>query len=94
MMIQDQRVLPTTAVRCVGNVLLLQGKQYAPPYTVSAIGPTDAMQSALNTSQAIIIYKQYVDSDGLGWDLKVSQNLKFPKTTAVLQTLKYASVAK
>ncbi|MCI1901374.1 MAG: DUF881 domain-containing protein [Bifidobacteriaceae bacterium] len=94
MMIQDQRVLPTTAVRCVGNVLLLQGKQYAPPYTVSAIGPTDKMQKALDSSYAINVYKQYVDSVGLGWDMKVSQKLEFPKTTAVLQTLKYASEIK
>lgn len=93
MMIQDQRVLPTTAVRCVGNVLLLQGKQYAPPYTVSAIGPVEKMQKALDTSTAVIIYKQYVESDGLGWEQKVSKNLKFPETTAVLQTLKYASEA-
>ncbi|MCI1935232.1 MAG: DUF881 domain-containing protein [Bifidobacteriaceae bacterium] len=93
MMIQDQRVLPTTAVRCVGNVLLLQGKQYAPPYTVSAIGPVEKMQKALDTSTAVIIYKQYVESDGLGWEQKVLKNLKFPESTAVLQTLKYASEA-
>lgn len=94
MMIQDQRVLPTTAVRCVGNVLLLQGKQYAPPYKVTAIGPTADMEKALDDSAAVTIYKQYVDSIGLGWELAINQNLKFPKTTAVLQTLKYASEIK
>lgn len=94
MMIQDQRVLPTTAVRCVGNVLLLQGKQYAPPYTVSAIGPVDDMQKALDASNAVIIYKQYVETDGLGWEQKVLKKLEFPETTAVLQTLKYASEVK
>jgi uncharacterized protein YlxW (UPF0749 family) len=93
MMIQDQRVLPTTAVRCVGNVLLLQGKQYAPPYTVTAIGPVTKMQKALDDSRAVTIYRQDVDSIGLGWELKVSDKLEFPKTTAVLQTLKYASEA-
>lgn len=94
MMIQDQRVLPTTAVRCVGNVLLLQGKQYAPPYKVSAIGPINGMQKALDASQAVKIYREDVDSIGLGWGLQISQNLTFPKTTAVLQTLKYASEIK
>lgn len=91
MMIQDQRVLPTTAVRCVGNVLLLQGKQYAPPYKVTAIGPIDEMRKAVDKSDAIKIYKQYVDSIGLGWEVEVSNTLEFPETTAVLQTLKYAS---
>ena len=37
MMIMDQRVLFNSAVICQGNVLLLQGKKYSPPFTVSAI---------------------------------------------------------
>jgi uncharacterized protein YlxW (UPF0749 family) len=91
MMIQDQRVLPTTAVRCIGNVLLVEGKQYAPPYVIKAIGPVDAMEESLDTAQAVIIYKQYVDSIGLGWDMAVSDNLEFPSSPTILQPLKYAS---
>jgi uncharacterized protein YlxW (UPF0749 family) len=94
MMIQDQRVLPTTAVRCVGNVLLLQGKQYAPPYKVSVIGPIENMQKALDASTAVAAYRRDVAAIGLSWELTINQNLKFPKTTAVLQTLKYASEIK
>ena len=44
MMIQDQRVISTSAVRCVGNTLILQGRVYAPPYRVTAIGDVDRMQ--------------------------------------------------
>ena len=32
MQIMDQRVLFNSAVRCSGNVLLLQGKKYSPPF--------------------------------------------------------------
>lgn len=92
MTIQGQRVLPTTAVRCVGNVLLLEGKQYAPPYKVSAIGPVDGMEKALDASPSIKIYKEYVQSIGLGWELKTSAKLTFPQTVR-LQTLKYAHLA-
>ena len=35
MMIQDQRVISTSAVRCVGNTLILQGRVYAPPYRIT-----------------------------------------------------------
>ena len=49
MMIMDQRVLFNSAVICQGNVLLLQGKKYSPPFTVSAIGPADAMIRAWTT---------------------------------------------
>lgn len=91
MQIQGQRVLPTTAVRCVGNVLLLQGKKYSPPYKVSAIGPTQQMTDALDDSRTIQIYKGYVTSIGLGWSVETSDNLRFAKTTAVLQPLHYAT---
>ncbi|WP_029679053.1 DUF881 domain-containing protein [Bifidobacterium sp. 7101] len=92
MRIQDQRVLPTTAVRCVGNVLLLHGRKYSPPYKISAIGPVDRMTKSLNTSPSIRIYKEYVNTVGLAWNVESSDNLRFPETTAVLQPLQYASV--
>ena len=41
MMLQDQRVISTSAVRCVGNTLILQGRVYSPPYVITAIGDRD-----------------------------------------------------
>ena len=34
--IMNQRLVATSAVRCVGNVLLLQGRTYSPPFVVTA----------------------------------------------------------
>ncbi|MBT1178889.1 DUF881 domain-containing protein [Bifidobacterium vespertilionis] len=93
MMIMDQRVLASTAVRCVGNTLLLEDKKYAPPYTVSAIGSSRTMIAALNNSEAIKIYKEYVKVYGLGWKVQTVDSLDFPKTSSQLQQLKYATVA-
>ena len=92
MMIQDQRVLFNSAIVCQGNVLLLQGKKYSPPYTISAIGPVDAMRSALDDSQAIQIYQQYVSAFGLGWEVEQVDTLSFPETAALLQPFRFASV--
>ncbi|MCH9277180.1 DUF881 domain-containing protein [Bifidobacterium amazonense] len=92
MMIQDQRVLFNSAVICQGNVLLLQGRKYSPPYKVSAIGPVDGMTRALGDSQAVQIYKQYVSAFGLGWKVESKDNLEFPEAVASLQSLQYSSV--
>lgn len=92
MMIQDQRVLFNSAVICQGNVLLLQGKKYSPPYTISAIGPVDDMLQALNDSKAIKIYKEYVSAFGVGWKVETKDKLEFPESAALLQSLKYSSV--
>lgn len=94
MMIQDQRVLSNSAMICAGNVLLLQGKKYSPPYTISAIGPIDSMQKALNDSESVRIYRQYVSAFGLGWDIDTKDNIRFPETPALLQPLRYATVKK
>ena len=91
MMIQDQRVLFNTAVRCTGNILTLQGKQYSPPYTVSAIGDPDALTQALNDSNAIQTYKEYVRAYGLGWKVEDKDTQRFPEA-ALLQPLRYATV--
>lgn len=64
---QDQRIIATSVVRCVGNTLLLNGRTYSPPYTITAIGNAAAMQSALAAAPLVTLYKQYVVRFGLGY---------------------------
>jgi uncharacterized protein YlxW (UPF0749 family) len=64
---QDQRIIGTSAPRCVGNTLLLNGRTYSPPYVVTAIGDPAAMQAALAASPLVTLYKQYVVRFGLGY---------------------------
>ncbi|CAN7601707.1 DUF881 domain-containing protein [Terrabacter sp. LjRoot27] len=78
MMIQDQRVISTSAVRCVGNTLILQGRVYAPPYRITAIGDVDRMQQGLDADASVNIYKQYVDAVGLGYALHTHSSIEFP----------------
>lgn len=92
MMIQDQRVLFNSAVICQGNVLLLQGRKYSPPYTISAIGPSGDMLASLGSSSAMKIFQQYVTTFGIGYKVEKKDNLQFPETTALLQSLQYSSV--
>jgi uncharacterized protein YlxW (UPF0749 family) len=64
---QDQRIIATSAPRCVGNTLLLNGRTYSPPYVVTAIGDVQAMQAALAAAPLVQLYKQYVVRFGLGY---------------------------
>lgn len=64
---QDQRIIGTTAPRCVGNTLLLNGRTYSPPYVITAIGDVAAMQAALAAAPLVTLYKQYVVRFGLGY---------------------------
>lgn len=78
MTIMDQRVVSTSAVRCVGSVLSLHGRTYSPPYRVSAIGDVAAMQAALSASEPVSIYREYVRELGLGYEVGVEPDATFP----------------
>ena len=71
MMLQDQRVISTSAVRCVGNTLILQGRVYSPPYVITAIGDRRGGCARRSTADpAVEIYRQYVDAVGLGYEVE------------------------
>ncbi|GHS85799.1 hypothetical protein AGMMS50218_04200 [Actinomycetota bacterium] len=78
MTLMDQRVISTSAFQCIGNVLLLQGRRYSPPYVVTAIGDPDLLRKALDDSPAIQVYREYVDAVGLGWSVTEGQSLELP----------------
>jgi uncharacterized protein YlxW (UPF0749 family) len=73
---QDQRIIGTSAPRCVGNTLLLNGRTYSPPYTIMAIGDVSAMQTALSDAPYVSLYKQYVLRFGLGYTEEVRDDLE------------------
>jgi uncharacterized protein YlxW (UPF0749 family) len=92
MMLMDQRVIATSAVRCVGNTLILQGRVYSPPYVITAMGDPAALRRALEASPQVGIYRQWVDAVGLGYDLHSEPQQTFPGYAGSIN-LHYATVA-
>ncbi|MBO8193259.1 DUF881 domain-containing protein [Streptomyces oryzae] len=76
--VMDQRLISTSAVRCVGNTLILQGRVYSPPYKVSAVGDREKLRTALDKAPAIRNYLEYVDAYGLGWKVEEHKALTLP----------------
>ncbi|WP_246121632.1 DUF881 domain-containing protein [Actinoallomurus bryophytorum] len=88
--IMDQRLISTSAVRCVGNTLILQGVVYSPPFRITATGTPERLRAALAASPEIQIYRQYVDQYGLGYTVKTLQKTTLPAYTGNA-TPKYAT---
>ena len=78
MTIMGERVISTTAVRCVGNTLLLHGRVHSPPFTIAAIGDPARLQSALDASPAIDTYLEYVEAFDLGYEVRTRRSATFP----------------
>ncbi|PWD52519.1 hypothetical protein C8046_11305 [Serinibacter arcticus] len=91
--VQGQRIVATSAVRCVGNVLLLHGRTYSPPYVIEAIGDPESLVDAVESDPGVQLYLRYVDAYGLGWSLAEEDELDLPAYTGT-RTLTYATPVK
>jgi uncharacterized protein YlxW (UPF0749 family) len=76
--IMDQRLVSTSAVRCVGNVLVLHGRVYSPPYVITAIGPPTSMDAALRADRTVSLYRQWVSLVGLGYQVSLRSEVTLP----------------
>ncbi len=78
MSIMGVRVVSTSAVRCVGNTLLLDGRVYSPPFAVTAIGDPALLQHALDASDGVRAFRGAATDFGLGYEVKVEGDVTVP----------------
>jgi uncharacterized protein YlxW (UPF0749 family) len=88
--VMDQRLIATSAVRCVGNTLLLQGRTYSPPFQITAIADADAVRAQLASFPQITVLQQAVDAYGLTFTVKERSAVTVPAYDGPLD-LQYAS---
>ena len=85
MSVMGQRVVATTAVRCVGNTLLLHGRVFSPPFVVTAIGNPPSLRRALDGNRDVQILQQYVAAYGLRYRVSTVSHATLPAYTGPLE---------
>jgi uncharacterized protein YlxW (UPF0749 family) len=93
MTISGQRVIATSAVRCVGNTLLLNGEVFSPPFRVAAIGPSATMQERLASSPGVKLFREAAGYYGLGYTVESDSSVDLPAYSGPI-TLSYAHAGK
>jgi uncharacterized protein YlxW (UPF0749 family) len=76
--IMGQRLIGTSAVICVGNTLLLQGRKYSPPFIVTAVGSAPQMRQQLAASYEVQLLKRAVDDYGLTYQVADQRQVSLP----------------
>ncbi len=76
--LMGQRIIATSAVRCVGNTVLLHGRVYSPPFVVSAIGNPEALRDALGSDPGVAYFRTFVSRFGLGYTVRTEKSLAMP----------------
>lgn len=76
--LMGERIVSTSAVRCVGNTVILHGRVYGPPFLVSAVGDPDQLREALDSDRGVELFRYYVDRFGLGYSVRTSSSMELP----------------
>ncbi len=91
MTIMGVRVVTTTAVLCVGNTLLLDGRRYSPEFVISAIGDPARMQASLDAAHGVQAFRDAVRAYGLGYSVTRETDIVAPAYQGSV-LLRHASV--
>ena len=76
--VMGQRLVATSAVRCVGNTLLLQGRTYSPPFVVTAVVDAAAVRAQLAASPQVQIFQEAVAAFGLTFTVEERGEVTLP----------------
>ena len=83
--INDQRIVPTSGIICGGNIIDINDEKVGAPFEIKAIGLPEQL-AALSRPGG---YLERLEVDGIGVELKKSNNITIPKYTGTL-TYNYA----
>lgn len=85
-MVMDQRLIATSAVKCVGNTLLLQGHVYSPPYRIQAIGNAERLLHALDIDPGTQLIHDLAVVYGLEYTVTPTASIAMPAFTGAVMS--------
>lgn len=78
--VNDQRVVPTSVIECGGNIITINGEKIGSPFEIKAIGLPENLANLDRTGG----YLAKMRSDGVGAELKKSNNITIPKYSGII----------
>lgn len=78
--VNDQRIVATTGISCIGVVIKINEEKIGSPYIIKAIGNQDNLESAINMVGGI---KEILQNYGLNVSVYRDSNIEMPKYTGV-----------
>ncbi len=78
MTLMGQRIVSTSAVRCVGNTVILHGRVYGPPFVITAVGDPASLRDTLDSDPGVLLFRTYVDRFGLGYTVRTRESVTLP----------------
>lgn len=76
--VNGERVTSRSAIRCVGNTLLLHGSVYSPPYRIAAVGDPAALEAGLGRDPLVERFGIAAEEFRLGFRVERASVLAIP----------------
>jgi uncharacterized protein YlxW (UPF0749 family) len=90
--LEGQRVVTTTGIKCEGSSVVIQGVPYPQPYVIEAVGDVGDLTSSLADDDFLQIYREQSEDPSIdvGWDLAIKDEITAPAYDGLLD-LSYAT---
>ena len=88
--INDQRMVSSSSVYCVGSTIMVNGTLLSPPFNIVAIGPQNGLLSAFDDPKQLTDIKQRRDVQGLGFHVTRASAIHVPAYNGAL-TVRFAT---
>lgn len=85
--INEQRIIGTTAVRCVGNTIMVNDIKIAPPFEIKAIGDPNTLDAALMIKGGV---SDYLKSWNINMVIKKPTTVTIPRYSGIVN-FRYAT---
>lgn len=77
--VNDQRVVTSTSVRCVGPTVLVNAVRLAPPYVIRAIGAPNTLDTALRMPSGVLASMKASMDKGVRIDIQRKKDMILPE---------------
>jgi uncharacterized protein YlxW (UPF0749 family) len=82
--VNDERIVSSSSVYCVGSTIMVNGTLMSPPFNVAIIGPQNAILSAFDDPNELQDIKQRRDVQGLGFRVTRANAIHVPAFSGAL----------
>ncbi len=88
--LNDERLVSTSSIRCVGPTVMVNNTRIAPPFVIKAIGDSKTLEAGLLIKDGIV---EVLKSYGISVDIQISDKVAIPAYKGAV-TFKYAQKVK
>lgn len=84
--VQGRRVISTTSFKCSGNSVEVNGRYYAQPFVITAVGDVDRIRDRIDADRYLTFYRiqAATESVQIGWDMEEEEHVTAPAYDGLL----------